>query len=124
MNTKRTDCQALLAVLLIASITTAGCTRKQDDAKPQGRDKIVIGVSLLNLSSEFIVMLDQAMRGKAKELDVTLIVNDAQRNPEKQVQQVESFVARGVSAIILNPCEIDASSPAVDSARAGGNRHQ
>src|SRR5208283_1139557 len=45
---------------------------------------------------------------------------DAQRSAEKQVQQVESFVAQKVDAIILNPCEVEASSPAVDKALAAG----
>jgi inositol transport system substrate-binding protein len=53
-------------------------------------------------------------------LGVTLIINDAQRSAEKQVQQVESFIAQKVDAIILNPCEVDASSPAVDKAKAAG----
>lgn len=65
-------------------------------------------------------MLQQAMQAKAKELGVRLIVNDAQRSPERQVQQVESFIAQRVDAIILNPCEVEASSPAVDRARAAG----
>ncbi|MCP4455443.1 MAG: sugar ABC transporter substrate-binding protein, partial [Planctomycetes bacterium] len=45
-----------------------------------------------------------------------VIINDAQRSAEKQIQQVETFVAHGVDAIILNPCEVEASSPAVDKA--------
>jgi inositol transport system substrate-binding protein len=80
----------------------------------------VFGVSLLNLSSEFIVMLNQAMQAKANELGVQLLVQDAQRAAEKQVQQVESFVAQKVDAVILNPCEVEASSPAVSKALAGG----
>jgi inositol transport system substrate-binding protein len=85
-----------------------------------GEKKPIIGVSLLNLSSEFIVMLDKAMEERAKELGVTLIVSDAQRSPEKQVQQIENFVAQRVDAIILNPCEVEASTPAVDKALAAG----
>jgi inositol transport system substrate-binding protein len=60
------------------------------------------------------------MEAKAKQLGVELIVNDAQRSAERQVQQVESFVAQKVDAIILNPCEVEASSPAVDKAIAAG----
>jgi inositol transport system substrate-binding protein len=82
--------------------------------------RVVIGVSLLNLSSEFIVMIHQAMEAKGRELGVKLIVNDAQRSAERQVQQIESFVAQKVDAIILNPCEVEASSPAVTKAKAAG----
>lgn len=80
----------------------------------------MIGVSLLNLSSEFIVMLNDSMEAKAKELGVKLIVTDAQRNAERQVQQVETFVAQQVDVVILNPCEVEASSPAVTKAQAAG----
>jgi inositol transport system substrate-binding protein len=75
---------------------------------------------MMNLSNEFIVMLNKAMDDKAAQLGVTLIVNDAQRSAEKQVQQVESFIVQNVDAIILNPCENEASSPAVDKALAAG----
>jgi inositol transport system substrate-binding protein len=115
--------RTMLAVLVTAiSILFSGCSR---EAAPPGDSaagtkKITVGVSLLNLSSEFIVMLNKALDAKAKELDVKLIVNDAQRSPERQVQQVESFIAQKVDAIILNPCEVEASSPAVDKALAAG----
>jgi inositol transport system substrate-binding protein len=107
---KRVLCLAVLSSLLCA------CHREPAG----GGSQVVIGVSLLNLSSEFIVMLNDSMEAKAKELGVKLIVNDAQRNAERQVQQVETFVAQKVGAIILNPCEVEASSPAVDKALAAG----
>ena len=103
---------------ILAITLLGGCHR--DDLGADGKKKIVIGVSLLNLSSEFIVMLDESMQAKANELGVRLIVNDAQRSAERQIQQVEGFIAQGVDAIILNPCEVDASSPAVDKALAAG----
>ena len=97
---------------LVAVLMLAGCSSEKKGP--------VIGVSLLNVSNEFIVMLNKAMDAKAKQLGVELIVNDAQRSAERQVQQVESFIAQRVDAIILNPCEVEASSPAVDKAIAAG----
>ena len=91
--------------LSLLFLLSAGCNRT--DA-PSSQKQTVIGVSLLNLSSEFIVMVNQAMEAKAEELGVKLIVNDAQRSAERQVQQVESFIAQKVDAIILNPCEVEA----------------
>lgn len=106
--------RAICAAAMILAL--AGCR----SSPPAGEKQPVIGVSLLNLSSEFIVMLNRAMEAKARELGVRLIVNDAQRSAERQVQQVESFIAQRVDAIILNPCEVEASSPAVDKALAAG----
>lgn len=103
----------------LASILLASCSGNRSDA-PGTATGPVIGVSLLNLSNEFIVMLNRSMEKRAREVGVRLIVNDAQRSAEKQVQQVESFIAQRVSVIILNPCEVEASSPAVEKAMAAG----
>jgi inositol transport system substrate-binding protein len=103
----------IIAGLIVVGL--CGCGGPESGERP-----VTIGVSLLNLSNEFIVMLRQAMEAEAKAQGVRLIVNDAQRSAERQVQQVESFIAQRVDAIILNPCEVDASAPAVDKARAAG----
>jgi inositol transport system substrate-binding protein len=114
--------RALLGCAIAWITVLAGCGRPDHASKPEtnGQKQVTVGVSLMNLSSEFIVMLNQAMDAKARELGVKLVVNDAQRSPERQVQQVESFVAQKVDAIILNPCEVEASSPAVTKALAAG----
>jgi len=110
--------RGFVAALALAALL-AGCSGA-NKTEAGGNKQLVIGVSLLNVSNEFIVMLNQAMDKKASELGVKLIVNDAQRSAERQVQQVESFIAQRVDAIILNPCEVEASSPAVDKALAAG----
>jgi inositol transport system substrate-binding protein len=113
---RSTDCSTIL--LLVAVM--AGCHRSSPPEGPAGEKPPVIGVSLMNLSSEFIVMVNRAMEKRAKELGAKLIVRDAQRSPEKQVEQVESFISQQVDAIILNPCEVEASAPAVEKALAAG----
>jgi len=105
-------------IVLLMGVLLCGCGK--NESAPPDKNQVAIGVSLMNLSSEFIVMVNQAMEAKAKELGVRLVINDAQRNAERQVQQAESFIAQKVDAIILNPCEVEASSPAVDKALAAG----
>jgi inositol transport system substrate-binding protein len=115
----------LAFILALGCICFAGCKPADPALRPKGSDPesrktITIGVSLMNLSSEFIVMINAAIEKKSHELGINLLVNDAQRSPERQVQQVESFIAQKVDAIILNPCEVEASSPAVTKALAAG----
>jgi len=98
----------LTAILLLLALA--------QNRRSNEREGIVIGVSLLNVSYEFIVNIKEAMEIRAEELGVKLIINDAERSAEKQIQQIESFIAQRVDAIILNPCEVEASSPAVDKA--------
>lgn len=104
----------LLASLLAVGLMQVGCGRSTPD------DRKVIGVSMLSLQSEFVVNVKDAMEDAAAEQGVRLIVNDAQREAVRQVQQIESFISQGVDAIILNPCEMEASSPAVRKAREAG----
>lgn len=110
------NCSLLLLVTVIVGIFP-GCNL---GTKHANKSSIVIGVSMLSLQSEFVVNVKDAMEEKAKELHVELLITDAQRTAEKQVQQIETFISQKVNAIILNPCELEASSPAVDKARAAG----
>ncbi|MFT3749592.1 MAG: sugar ABC transporter substrate-binding protein [Agriterribacter sp.] len=107
-----------LAAILTVSIFTA--CNQQGNKKNNGEKSLTIGASMLSLQSEFVVNVKDAMEEAAKEKNVNLIVNDAQRTAEKQVQQIETFIAQKVDAIILNPCEVEASSPAVEKAKAAG----
>jgi len=100
--------------LLLAGIAALICGCGAKDERP------IVGVSLLNLANEFIVKIEGALEDEAKQLGVRLVVNDAQRDAGRQIQQVENFIAQGVNAIVLNPCELEASSPAVEKAKAAG----
>src|SRR5690606_16011034 len=76
----------------------------------------VIGVTMLSLQNKFVVNVADEMEKKAKELGGRLILADAERSAPKQVEQVASFIAQTVDAIILTPSEVEASSPAVEKA--------
>src|SRR5208282_6205029 len=110
---------SVLSILLLLGFA-AGCDKPSPLDKTSSPKPLVIGVSVMNMANEYIVSLNDAMLAEAKKSGVQLIVNDAQRSPEKQVEQVETFVAQQVDAVILNPCEVEASSPAVDKALAAG----
>lgn len=106
------------SVIFFLSCTFLGCKEKSS-AKEETEQFIgVVGVSMLSLQNEFIVNVKDVLVEHAKKRNIKLIVTDAQRSADKQVQQVESFIAQGVDAIILNPCEVEASSPAIAKAKA------
>ena len=107
----------VLFVMALAGMALAGCNR---GGNKNGEKSFVIGASMLSLQSEFVVNVKDAMEARAKEKNVELIVNDAQRTADKQVQQIETFISQKVDAIILNPCEVEASSPAIEKAKAAG----
>lgn len=104
-----------LSGFLFFLILLSGCNQSKtdDSGKADSGKKLVIGATMLSMQNEFVVNVADEMEAKAKELGVELITMDAERSSLKQVEQVESFIAQGVDAIILNPCEVEASSPAV-----------
>lgn len=109
----------IYSYILIGSLITvlSACS---DGKNGKTKDGIVIGVSMLSLQSEFIVNVKDALEAEAKVRNIELIITDAQRTAEKQVQQVETFISQKVDAIILNPCEVEASSPAIERAKEAG----
>lgn len=108
-----------LAILALSVAATTACG-KANDAGGSSEDGITIGVSMLNLSNEFVASVAEGIEAKAGELGVKVIINDGQKDPNKQIQQVETFIAQKVDAIIFNPVEAEASSPAVDKAKEAG----
>lgn len=105
---------SIYAFAMIASVLV-GCNQSKtsESEKKDGEKKLVIGSTMLSMQNEFVVNVSDEMEAKAKELGVELITVDAERSALKQVEQVQSFIAQGVDAIVMNPCEVEASSPAV-----------
>ncbi|RFS17366.1 sugar ABC transporter substrate-binding protein [Emticicia sp. C21] len=89
-----------------------------NSAKKEEKAKIKVGATMLSMQNEFIVNISDEMQKKADELGVELILVDAEHSPLKQIEQVESFISQKVDVIIMNPCEVEASSPGVTKALA------
>jgi inositol transport system substrate-binding protein len=112
-QTKR---RQLFYVMILLTVFYSACSDR--NRAEEGGDRLVIGATMLSMQNEFIVNISDEMEKKAGELGIRLITLDAERSALKQVEQVESFIAQGVDAIILNPCEVEASSAAVRKALA------
>jgi inositol transport system substrate-binding protein len=109
--------QSILILLIIISMLSGSCTDSTNNEQNSSK-KITIGVTMLSMQNEFIVKVSDEIEKKAQEMGVELVVVDAERSALKQVEQVESFIAQKVDAIVMNPCEVEASSPAVTKALA------
>jgi inositol transport system substrate-binding protein len=57
--------------------------------------------------------MQDAIRAKAKELNVNLVELDAQGKAENQMAHCENFLSRSVDAVILNPADQQGSAPAL-----------
>lgn len=98
-------------IATFAIVILLSCNRSNNT-----KHRITIGISYQNLQNEFIINIQDAVRAKAKELNIELIELDSQGKAENQISQVENFIARDVDAIILNPFDKEGSAPAIDIA--------
>jgi len=80
-----------------------------------------IGVSMALFDDNFLTVLRNGMSDYAKTLDgVDLQIEDAQNDVAKQQSQVQNFIASGVSAIIVNPVDTDATAALSKAAADAG----
>jgi inositol transport system substrate-binding protein len=69
-----------------------------------------VGVSMAKFDDNFLTVLRNGMIDYAKTLDgVKLQVEDASDDVNKQLSQIQNFVASKVDAIIVNPVDTDAT---------------
>ena len=111
---------SFISSVFFISILFTGCNQSSsgDKSGDASDKKLTVGVTMLSMQNEFIVNVSDEIEKKAKESGVELITVDAERSALKQIEQVESFIAQKVDVIIMNPCEVEASSPAVTKALA------
>jgi len=81
-----------------------------------------IGLSVSTLNNPFFVDLAEGAEKAAADYGVAISVVDAGDDVTKQVSDVEDLVAKGISVLIINPCDSDAVTGAVESAMAKGVR--
>lgn len=80
-----------------------------------------IGVTMAQFDDNFLTVLRNGMSDYAKTLDgVDLQIEDAQNDVAKQQSQIQNFIASGVSAIIVNPVDTDATAAMSKAAAEAG----
>lgn len=79
---------------------------------------VTVGVSLLNSTHVFYNNIQSAMEEQAKEYGWTLDVQDAAGDANKQLGQVQDFITKGVSAIVIAPTNSAGSKSMIELADA------
>ncbi|WP_320129707.1 sugar ABC transporter substrate-binding protein [uncultured Sphaerochaeta sp.] len=110
----------LIGVMLMTLMFAPSIFAQGNTEASSGKKQLVFGFSHSNLSNEFMVTLQKGITDKCKELGIKVICNNPEMDANKQMSEVESFIAQGVDLIIIDPVDTDASGPAIDKARAAG----
>jgi ABC-type sugar transport system substrate-binding protein len=69
-----------------------------------------IGVSIAHFDETYLVLLMNAMRGQIEARAVQAQFEDAHGDVERQLSQVQNFIAQKVDAVIVNAVDSEATS--------------
>ncbi|HXW51403.1 MAG TPA: substrate-binding domain-containing protein [Candidatus Acidoferrales bacterium] len=109
-----------IASLAVFALVLAACAQNQNTTSTnassgQAASK-TIGVSIQDLQAQFYVAMQKGMKSEATKYGYAIIFTDANRDQNKQTSQVEDFISRHVSAIVLAPVDSKAVGPAIAEA--------
>lgn len=112
----------LTMIMLGSTVLGSTTVFAADDAseKVEGAEGLNIGATYYTLQTEFCMRMDNAAQKWAKDNGVKYKSYDGNNDAASQLSQVETMIADGVDAIILNPQDADACSACVDAADEAG----
>jgi ribose transport system substrate-binding protein len=102
----------LLPVILLT--TWLGCGGKQEVRKP------TIAYTPLTLSNPFFKVIGEHIKAEAEKNGYETLMVDPDMDVKKQSDQIDDFIAKNVTAIILVPCDRLSVGPAVQAANKAG----
>lgn len=77
-----------------------------------------VGVSMAKFDDNFLTVLRNGIQKYADENGIGVQIEDAQNDVAKQLDQINNFIASGVTAIIVNPVDTSATQAMSDAAAA------
>lgn len=111
----------LMFVFLMATVISlpllSGCFKKEEKQPVEDNSNITIGFSVHGLD------MDRWKREKimaeefAQQKGFILFVMDAEKNPEKQVEQCENLILQGVNALVILPEDDMVLAPVIKLAK-------
>jgi len=120
---------ALTLLLIGCLFTLTGCgdappaTGNSGSGSSDGsptESKGTIGFSTLTLTNPFFKVIADSITDEAAKHGYDVIVVSGERDVQKQSNQIDDFITKGVAAIVLNPCDAKSIGPAIRKANEAG----
>lgn len=132
---QRVRAESVRSPLCLCLLLLAGCAEQasvkhdsssatassSDAAAPAGEGRVkVIGFSALTLTNPFFKVIADHMTEEAAKHGYEVVVVSGDQDVRKQSDQVDDFIVKGVSAIVLNPCDSRSIGQAIKKANDAG----
>ncbi len=82
--------------------------------------KLTIGVSFQEMNNPYFVVMNEAAEDIAQKIGADLLVTDARHDVNKQINDIEDMIQKGIDILILNPTDSVGVQGAVESAKEAG----
>ena len=102
----------IVAVLLLSLCLLPSCNQSN------GPKRMTIGVSFETLQTEYWVAGFEAIKAELKKRDIAMLEAIADGDANRQLEQVNNFIARGVDGIIAVPKDAKTIIPMIKAANA------
>jgi ribose transport system substrate-binding protein len=119
MKTGKLTALLIMAAVVMACLSGAGCAKRGSRGDSQAQGKMKIGFSQMEENNPWRIAETNSMRDEAKKRGdkFELVVTNAQGQTSKQVSDVEDLIAQRVDAIFLAPREFEGLGSALQRAR-------
>jgi ribose transport system substrate-binding protein len=111
-------------IISLVSLAFMGCgesgTVDTSEGNQGDESKGTIGISVLTLGNPFFNVIAEGVKEEAAKHGYDVVVVDGDRDVQKQANQIDDFLTKGVAAIILNPCDRQSIGPAIEKANEAG----
>jgi ribose transport system substrate-binding protein len=111
------------ATIILGSLLITSCGGGENVSTPndqESRSNGTIGVSVLTLGNPFFSVIAENIKSEAAKHGYDVIIVDGDRNVQKQANQIDDFLTKGVAAIVLNPCDRISTGAAIKKANEAG----
>jgi len=119
----------LLPAILLFAWLGCGGDKQEESTGPQntgvngenaGKSKGIIAYTPQTLSNPFFGVIGDHIRAEAEQNGYEVLIVDPDYDVKKQSDQIDDFIAKNVTAIVLVPCDRLSVGPAVQAANKAG----
>jgi ribose transport system substrate-binding protein len=111
---------ALLCIILTLGFSVLSCKAATTETTAAAEKKVTLGVVLMDTVNPSWVTLIKGGDLAAKEVGVEVIWKGSENSLEKEIANVENFIAQKVDCILMDPMDKVAMAPVVEKALKAG----
>ncbi|MBO3445198.1 galactose/glucose ABC transporter substrate-binding protein MglB [Clostridium sp. CCUG 7971] len=116
MNKRGVLALSMAAMMLFSAV---GCSSSSDEgSKSEGASDLPkIGATIYKYDDNFMSAVRRELESNAKD-KAELIINDSQNDQAKQLEQIDTMIAKGVKVLAINLVDPKAATTVIEKAKA------